>query len=107
VDTDFYEDALAEISRLTPDDIASVMSDIHAVLAASVEDETIQNEDAGTELLPVFLRIYMLAFLQGQAVAQAADVDVLVPITPEQAASINAGLFGSGTTIVLSVVRDN
>lgn len=94
-----YSEMIEEIARMTPDELVTVLADVsYLVREHEFEDES--------EATTVAMRAYVLGVLHGQAGA-ADGVDVIVPITPEQAAGITTGLFGPGTTIALTVVRDN
>lgn len=111
-----HDIASATIPELDSEVIAEILPEL-AQLEATIADEIIDpasvdwvpNESA---VLPIdeggLSRILLTAFTMGMIYAQtdAEPAQILVGITPEDAASITTGLFGPGATITLSVVRD-
>lgn len=60
-------------------------------------------EDQEVNLARLLLRAYVAG--RAQAPRAGNDTDLLVGITPEDAATLVAGLLGDGATLTLSVVR--
>ncbi len=86
------------IGELESDDLASILN-----IVESIQDEMSEDDEA-----PAITRSLLRAYMAGQATApqRENDTDLLVGITPEDAATLVAGLLGDGATLTLSVVRD-
>ena len=112
-----HDQATAAIPLLTDELLAEILPEINAfgdtIIAGAETTVSVADQEDETQYIGLVREqldeILVTAFTMGLIVGQVDDesaTDILVPITPEDAARINAGLFGNGTTITLSVVRD-
>jgi len=92
--TEIIEQLDELVSQMDEDDLTEALPILNAI-AEAWEDEDGPN------------RSLLLAFAAGRATApdRSNDTDLLVGITPEDAATLVAGLLGDGATLTLSVVR--
>lgn len=112
-----HDQATAAIPLLTDELLAQILPEINAfgdaivggaettVSVADQEDETQYVGLIREQLDEILVTAFTMGLIVGQ-VDDEASTDILVPITPEDAARITTGLFANGTTITLSVVRD-
>ena len=95
-------EVLPEINAYGDEIVATTLT---AFSAGDTEDETEYIGLVREQLDEILLTAFTMGLLIGQA-DDEGSTDILVPITPEDAARITTGLFANGTTITLSVVRD-
>lgn len=112
-----HDQATAAIPLLTDELLTEVLPELNvfadaievgAVTAFSAGDQDNETEYIGLvreQLDEVLITAFTMGLLVGQT-DDEGSTDILVPITPEDAARITTGLFANGTTITLSVVRD-
>lgn len=95
--TEIIEQLDELIGELEGDDLATIIG-----MLEQIQDEMSEDDQAGD-----ITRSLLRAFVAGRETApdRSNDTDLLVGITPEDAATLVAGLLGDGATLTLSVVR--
>jgi len=100
---DIDEDIDAAIAALDEDDLTQIIlmsNQIVGDLNALLDPEVTQRL-----AFRAFVAGYTAGLSQSPQEPQEASTDLLIGITPEDAATIVAGLLGDGTTLTLSVIR--
>jgi hypothetical protein len=94
---DISEQLDAMIQDLDEDDLTDALSLLERIESSS--EMEVQDGNLA--------RLLLRAYVAGRATApdRSNDTDLLVGITPEDAATLVAGLLGDGATLTLSVVR--
>jgi hypothetical protein len=94
------------ISDLTEDDLTRILV-ITAEVIEGLVDPTEELDSWDVEAVQrAAMRSFVAGYLSGRSEEpQQASTDLLVGITPEDAATIVAGLLGDGATITLGVIR--
>jgi len=100
------DDALRDLSE---EDLTQVLLMVGQVFESIIPQEVVAgswDEVTPEDVSRIALRTFMAGYLAGQQnEPQEASTDLLVGITPEDAATIVAGLLGDGATLTLSVIR--
>ena len=103
---DIDDEIDAEIDRFSEEDLTQILLMTGKVQAGILDTD--EDWDADT-VQRVALRCFIAGYISGtqdaQNAPQASPTDLLVGITPEDAATIVAGLLGDGATITLGVIR--